>query len=139
MMPAPASAASPRGEKPSTAPSWPVMSAARKNNGTPRGTVIAMARKTDPVSTPRRTLALLKANVAAEQLAKRPPSTQPPASFFIVILGSLEGALGQSGRAASACGRLLGAGAGRHVYQYSIVLNLMPLFLLNCSSHNGFI
>jgi hypothetical protein len=42
----------------------------------PIGTVIAIAWMTVPVSTPRRTLALLKANVAAEQTANNPPSTR---------------------------------------------------------------
>src|SRR5689334_4272640 len=74
-MPASASATYPWVENASTSPSRPVRSAARKNSGTPIGTVIAIACATDPVSTPRRTLALLKANVAAEQMARSPPST----------------------------------------------------------------
>ena len=44
----------------------PLTSAAIRKMGTPIGTVITSACTTDPVSTPRRALALLKANVAAE-------------------------------------------------------------------------
>src|SRR5262249_1265094 len=45
-----------------------------KNSGTPIGTVIAIACNTDPLRTPRRTLALFSANVAADNSANRPPS-----------------------------------------------------------------
>src|SRR5438445_5790137 len=74
-MPAADNAAIACAEKLVTVARWPVTSAARKNSGTPIGTVIAMACPTVPVSTPRRTQALLKANVAAEQTARRLPST----------------------------------------------------------------
>src|SRR5688572_20675800 len=47
-----------------------------KNSGTPIGTVIAMACATEPVSTPRRRLALLKAKVAADKSARKPASTE---------------------------------------------------------------
>ena len=49
----------------------PVTSAAMKNSGTPIGTVIAMPCEIEPVSTARRTLALLNANEAAEQSARK--------------------------------------------------------------------
>ena len=62
-------------ENSATAPSVPTAAAAMKNNGTPIGTVIAIACNTDPVSTPRRTLALFKAKVAADRRARNPPST----------------------------------------------------------------
>ena len=74
MMPAAASAANAVGEKPSTAARLPVISAAKKNSGTPSGTVIAMPCEIEPVSTARRTLALLNAKLAAEQSARKPPS-----------------------------------------------------------------
>jgi hypothetical protein len=67
-------------------PRWPVTNAARKNSGTPIGTVIAIAWVTVPVSTPRRTLALLNANVAAEQTANRPPSTTAIPRRYVVLL-----------------------------------------------------
>src|SRR5215470_8566129 len=68
------------------------MSAARKNSGTPIGTVMAIACATVPVSTPRRTLALLKANVAAEQMARSPPSTpcRPPDVFQRELVDRIE-------------------------------------------------
>ncbi len=47
-----------------------------KNSGTPIGTVMAMACATEPVSTPRRRLALLKAKVAADKSARKPASTR---------------------------------------------------------------
>jgi hypothetical protein len=75
MMPAADSAASAVGEKPATAARLPVVSAATKNSGTPIGTVIAMPCVIEPVSTARRTLALLNAKQAAEQTASRLPST----------------------------------------------------------------
>ena len=56
----------------------PVASAARRKIGTPIGTVIAIACETEPVSTPRRALALLKANVAADSAARNTPSTRRP-------------------------------------------------------------
>ena len=37
-----------------SSPRWPVASAARKNSGTPSGTVMAIAWLTDALSTPRR-------------------------------------------------------------------------------------
>jgi hypothetical protein len=46
-----------------------------KNIGTPIGTVMAIACATEPVSTPRRAAALLKANVAAARRPNNPPST----------------------------------------------------------------
>ena len=70
-------------ENSATAPSVPTAAAAMKNNGTPTGTVIAMPCNTDPVSTPRRTLALFKANVAADSRARNPPST--PATLRFVV------------------------------------------------------
>jgi hypothetical protein len=75
MMPAADNAARAVGEKPATAARLPVTSAA-KRTGTPIGTVIAMPCAIEPVSTARRTLALLNAKQAAEQTARRPPSTQ---------------------------------------------------------------
>src|SRR5262245_16376494 len=76
MMPAPASAASAVGGKPKTAARLPVISAAMKNSGKPIGTVIAMPWVIEPVSTARRTLALLKANEAADKSARKAPSTK---------------------------------------------------------------
>src|SRR4051812_3629061 len=46
-----------------------------KNTGSPSGTVMTMACQTEPVSTPRRRLALLKAKVAADKSARKPAST----------------------------------------------------------------
>jgi RNA polymerase sigma-70 factor (ECF subfamily) len=46
--------------------------------GTPIGTVIASACATEPVRTPRRALALLNANVAADSAASTTPSTRQP-------------------------------------------------------------
>ena len=46
--------------------------------GSPSGTEIDMACRTLPVSTPRRARALLKANVAAAQSARKPPNPIPP-------------------------------------------------------------
>ena len=57
--------------------SEPLTSAATKNSGTPMGTLIESACNTEPVSTPRRALALLKAKMAAEKTAKKTPSTCP--------------------------------------------------------------
>src|SRR4051794_6659913 len=79
-MPAAESAANDFGEKPASVPRLPLRSATRKNIGSPSGTVIAMAWPTVPVKTPRRTLALLKAKVAAEQIASRAPSN---AAFLV--------------------------------------------------------
>ena len=53
-------------------------STAARNIGTPIGTVIASACATEPVSTPRRALALLNANVAADSAASNTPSTRQP-------------------------------------------------------------
>src|SRR3954447_22267251 len=55
--------------------SVPLSSAAMKNTGSPSGTVMTMACQTEPVSTPRRRLALLKAKVAADKNARKPAST----------------------------------------------------------------
>src|SRR5262245_18077037 len=49
-----------------------------KNEGTPSGTVIAMAWAMLPLSTPRRMLALFSAKVTAARSAKKPPSTSAP-------------------------------------------------------------
>jgi hypothetical protein len=54
----------------------PVASTASRKIGTPIGTVTASACSTEPVSTPRRALALLKANVAADSAARHTPSTR---------------------------------------------------------------
>src|SRR3954465_10413814 len=81
-MPAAESAAHAFGEKAIRAVRLPVASAARKNSGRPSGTVMAIACPTVPVRTPRRTLALLKANVAAEQIASKAPNT--PAIPFVM-------------------------------------------------------
>src|SRR5581483_1153420 len=70
----------------------PVRSASTSEIGTPIGTVIAIACSTEPVSTPRRRLALLKANVAAEQSAMRPPSTWSSSSLWPADLGDGRGA-----------------------------------------------
>src|SRR5437868_6925419 len=58
-------------EKPASVARLPVASTASRKIGTPIGTVIASACSTDPVSTPRRALPLLNANVAADSAASR--------------------------------------------------------------------
>src|SRR5688572_24906879 len=87
MMPAADSAATDVGEKPATAPRFPVTSAATKNSGTPIGTVIAMPCTIEPLRTARRTLALLNAKQAAEQSARKPPST----FFYLFFLRHARG------------------------------------------------
>ena len=67
-----------------------MVSAATKKIGTPIGTVIASACATEPVRTPRRALALLKANVAADSAASTTPSTRQP--FVIEAMVNCDGA-----------------------------------------------
>src|SRR5262249_31626343 len=62
--------------KPSKVARLPLASTATKKIGTPIGTVITSACATEPLSTPRRALALLKANVAADSAARHTPSTR---------------------------------------------------------------
>src|SRR5580704_3862011 len=96
MTPESESATSARDENPATAASEPVATATRNEIGSPIGTVIAMACSTEPVSTPRRTLALLNANVAAERSAMNPPSTR---TFSLgVFFASLKRCLGEMPR-----------------------------------------
>ena len=47
------------------------------------GTVIAMAWLGVPVTTPRRSAAVFKANVAADKTANRAPSTNDPGGYFV--------------------------------------------------------
>src|SRR5690348_7620725 len=107
MMPEADSAISPLVEKPATAASEPVASATRNEIGNPIGTVIAIACSTEPVSTPRRTLALFSAKVAADRIAIKPPSTRHFPSCFLFQFARC---LGQAGRKEKRAG---GAGAMR--------------------------
>jgi hypothetical protein len=56
-------------------PGLPLNSNASKNTGMPGGIESVIACVTDPLTTPRRTTALVHANVAAAINAKKPPST----------------------------------------------------------------
>ena len=60
----------------------PAMKAIGRKQSTPIGTVMAMACIGVPLTTPRRTEALLKANAAADRIAKVAPSTCGP-DFYL--------------------------------------------------------
>src|SRR6266508_3108474 len=75
-------------EKPENVVRLPEATTASRKIGTPIGTVIASACSTEPVNTPRRALALLNANVAADSAARHTPSTRRPLEHFQEIVGT---------------------------------------------------